>query len=83
MTDDLYSTRLRYNGKNGVAKLHGKAVPFYGGPDLGDGRVWMCDYRPEVGMALVQPRSIDKPRDMTLEERQAADALLRALVEAA
>ncbi len=82
MTDSLYSTRLRYDGRGGIAKMHGICVALDTGPNLGDGPVWSCDYRPEVGLALVRPRSIDPVRDMTLEERQAADRLLRAIVEA-
>ncbi|MEY2656087.1 MAG: hypothetical protein RLZZ524_3115 [Pseudomonadota bacterium] len=83
MTDDLYSTRLRFNGRSGIAKLHGLCIALDAGPDLGSGPVWFVDYRPEVGLALVQPRAIEPVRDMTLHERRAADELLRAVVGAA
>jgi hypothetical protein len=79
VTDSLYSTRLRFNGRSGIAKLHGVAVALDTSPDLGTGPVWMVDYRPEVGLALVQPRSIDPVRDMSPHERRAADELLRHL----
>ena len=46
---------------------------------LGEGPVWFVDYRPEIGFGRIQPRSIDPQRDMTPEERHAADVLLRRL----
>lgn len=79
MTDELYYTRLRFNGHSGIAKMHGMTVSLNTGPDLGDGPVWMCDYRPECGFALVQPRSIDPVREMFGSEKRAADALLRSV----
>lgn len=79
MTDDLYTTRLRFSGKHGIAKMHGVTISLATGPDLGDGPVWFIDYRPECGFALVQPRSIDPVRDMLSSEKHAADAFLRGL----
>lgn len=79
MTDELYYTRLRFNGRSGIAKMHGMTVTLSAGPDLGDGPVWFVDYRPECGFALVQPRSIDTVREMFAREKRAADALLRAV----
>ena len=81
MTDDRYYTRLRWHGTSGVAKMHGMTVSLTAGPDLGDGPVWMIDYRPEVGFAQVQPRAKDLPRNMTLEEKHVADSMLRQLTE--
>ncbi len=81
MTDELYYTRLRFSGRHGIAKMHGMSVSLDAGPDLGSGPVWFVDYRPEIGFAQVQPRSIDRLRDMTDDEKHAADALLRKLTE--
>lgn len=79
MTDDLYTTRLRFSGKHGIAKMHGVTISLSIGPDLGDGPVWMLEYRPEIGVAQVQPRAIDPPRDMTRFEIAIADSMLRRL----
>lgn len=79
MTDDLYYTRLRFSGRHGVAKMHGMTVSLDVGPDLGEGPVWLVDYRPEIGFGRIQPRSIDPQRDMTTKEKHAADALLRSI----
>lgn len=81
MTDGYYFTRLRFSGKQGIAKMHGHVIPLTVGPDLGAGPVWAIDYRPEIAFARVQPRSIDPMRDMTGDEKHAADALLRKLTE--
>lgn len=79
MTDDLYYTRLRFHKRHGIAKMHGMAVSLDVGPDLGSGPVWFVDYRPEVGFAQVQLGPKDEPREMTDDEKHAADALLRRL----
>ena len=79
MTDELYYTRLRFSGRHGIAKMHGTTISLDTGPDLGDGPVWMCDYRPEIGFGQVRPRSIDPQRDMNQAEVHAADALLRSI----
>lgn len=80
MTDDLYTTRLRFSGRHGIAKMHNVTISLATGPNLGDGPVWFVDYRPECGFALVQPRPIDTVRDMTKFEIAAADAFLRRLI---
>lgn len=79
MTDHLYYTRLRFDGKRGIAKMHGMTVSLTVGPDLGDGPVWSIDYRPEIGFGQVRPRCVDPQRDMTPDEVHAADAFLRGL----
>lgn len=79
MTDELYYTRLRFSGKHGIAKMHGITVSLNAGPDLGEGAVWFVDYRPEIGFGRIQPRSIDPQRDMTTDEKHAADDLLRKI----
>lgn len=83
MSDALYSTRLRWAGAAGAAKLHGVLVPLAAAPDLGEGPVHALDYVPEVCIADVQPRACDRRRDMTAAEVKAADALLAALTGAA
>lgn len=81
MNDSYYSTRLRWHGTSGIAKMHGMTVSLRAGPDLGSGPVWMIDYRPEVGFAQVQQRVKDLPRNMTREEKHVADSMLRQLTE--
>ena len=81
MNDSYYSTVLRWHGKTGVAKMHGMTVSLTDPPDLGDGPVWMLDYRPEIAMAQVQPRAIDPVRDMTRFEIAIADSMLRRATE--
>ena len=80
MSDFMYWHRLRWEaGHGGVAKLHGKAVPLSSPPDLGCGGVWEIDYCPGHGIAKIQPLSVEPPRDMTAEEKAAADALMERL----
>jgi hypothetical protein len=81
MSDALYSTRLRWDSRHGVAKLHGQVVVLHQAPDLGGGPVHGCDYVPEVRMAEIQPRACDSRRDMTAREIEAADRVLAELVE--
>lgn len=84
MSDALYMTRLRWDGRRGVAKLHGRLVLLQAAPDLGQGPVCAVDYIPEVHLQLIQPRACDAPRDwMSWEEIAAADRLLRALTATA
>ena len=82
MSDALYSTRLRWDGRHGVAKLHGAMVLLAVPPDLGAGKVYACDYVPEVHIAEIVPRVCDARRDMTAVEITAADALLLRLLQA-
>ena len=79
MSDLLYSTRLRWDGRRGVAKLRGCAVALPAPPDLGGGPVHAVDYVPEVRLAEIAPRACDGRRDMTPDEIAAADRLLARL----
>lgn len=79
MSDEEYPTRLRWDGRRGLAKLHGRSVVLYVAPDLGAGPVWAMDYVPSDGIAEVAPRSIDARRAMLPLEIAAADSMLRAL----
>lgn len=83
MSDLLYSTRLRFCGRCGVAKLRGVSVPIFVAPDLGAGPVHAVDYVPEVRITEIMPRACDARRDMTPEEIEAADALLVELTRGA
>lgn len=59
--------------------MHGMTRTLASAPDLGDGPVHACEYTPEIGVAQVQPRAIDPPRDMTRFEIAIADHILRRL----
>ena len=80
MSDVYYSTRLRWDSRHGVAKLHGRVVALYQAPDLGGGPVHAVDYVPEVHLAEIQPRACDCRRDMLPQEIEAADRVLGELV---
>lgn len=80
MSDALYFTRLRWDSRAGIAKMHGHLVLLSAGPDLGAGPVHAIDYTPEVGVAEIQPRACDPRRDMLAAEIAAADRLLAELL---
>jgi hypothetical protein len=74
--DALYSTRFRWTGGRGVAKLHGKSVPLKSPPILSTiGKVDSIDYVPEIHLGQVMPIFFGW-RDMTPEECRECDALL-------
>lgn len=57
MSDALYSTRLRWTGGRGIAKLRGVEVRLTECPQLFDGIVLdSIDYAPEVRVARYMPR---------------------------
>lgn len=74
-------TMLRWSGYTGQAKLYGVSVALDKAPNLGSGPVWTMDYRPADGVRVVQPRSIEPPRDMEPHEIAAADNLLKKLTD--
>lgn len=79
MSDDLYSTRLRWTrARGGVALMHGVRVQLPPEvPPLDLGRAIEClDYTPEVGVRVIQPVG-DRQDDMTQAEVEACDAYLR------
>lgn len=80
MSSDLYSTLLRWGGRGGVAKLHGKAVQLEQAPLPCGNRVHTVDYIPEIRLRQIQHRAVDRVTDMTDDEVRAADALLAQLV---
>lgn len=57
MSDDLYTTRLRWTGGRGIAKLRGEQVRLLECPQLFDGVVIdAIDYAPEVNVRMYMPR---------------------------
>lgn len=79
MSDDLYTTRLRWHHGRGIGKLYGRSIALDRAPDLGGGPVEALDFTPEVGVCEVRQRACDPKRTMTREEIHAADRLLRSL----
>lgn len=80
MSDDLYSTRLRWHNGRGVAKLRGRVVALCAAPVLGGEPVHDVDYVPEVLLLEIRRRACDRVEIMTPAEVADADALLLRLV---
>lgn len=81
MSDLLYSTRLRWGGGRGVARLHGRSVALTAPPVLPGCEalaIDRIDYTPEVHACSVMER-FGGWREMTGEEIRAADEFLRRL----
>ena len=81
MSHALYFTRLFWDGRRGVAKLHGRTVELSSAPELPGAPVDLLDYAPEVGCAEILRRG-DRRRSMEPDEIAAADSLLRNITEA-
>lgn len=80
MSHALYFTRLFWDGRRGVAKLHGHTVNLSESPALPGALVDLIDYSPEVGCWEILRRG-DARREMTPDEISAADWLLRELTK--
>lgn len=80
MSDDLYFTRLRFTGRSGLAKLHGRAVVLTECPQFLPQRIAEVDYMPEVHACLIRDECAGW-REMDAPEIAAADALLRELCQ--
>lgn len=80
MSDALWTTRLRWDSRSGVAKCGDLLMRLTMAPDLGAGPVHSCDFVPEVHIAEIQPRACDCRRDMLPEEIEAARRVLAALL---
>jgi len=76
--DDLWTTRLRFYGYSGCAKLHGRHVALTAPPIICGEPVTSIDYIPEVNLKQIQHRG-EGPRDMRADEVAAADEMLRAV----
>lgn len=80
MSDDYYSTRLRWTNGRGAAKLRGKRIVLTEPPVLAGQPVDGIDYTPEMGVFRVQ-RRFEGWSDMRDVEIAAADAFLQEIVK--
>lgn len=80
MSHALYFTRLFWDGRRGVAKLHGRTVYLASAPRLPGAEVQMVDYAPEVCCREIV-RAGERRREMTADEIRGADALLAELTK--
>lgn len=83
MSDDLYSRRILWEGlrRTGIAKIDEVRVvlsktPAFIGQAID---VW---FAPEIGQAEVRERTVDARRDMTIQERSAANHWLEGIRDA-
>lgn len=77
MSDNLYFTRLRWDGSRGIAKLHGRTAQLMRAPDIGI-EFTNIDYVPEVACCLIR-HGCDRETDMTPAEVAACDRFLHSL----
>lgn len=80
MSHALYFTRLFWDGRRGVAKLHGRTVALTAAPALPGAAVELLDYAPEVCCREIL-RAGERRREMTTDEIRGADALLVELTK--
>lgn len=80
MSHALYFTRLFWDGRRGVAKLHGRTVDLSAAPVMSGPSILMIDYAPEVCCCEIL-RYGDCRRQMTPDEIRGADALLAELTK--
>lgn len=80
MSHALYFTRLFWDGRRGVAKLHGRLVQLGAAPVLPGTAIELIDYAPEVCCCEIL-RAGERRRDMTTDEIRGADALLVELTK--
>lgn len=78
MSHALYFTRLFWDGRRGIAKLHGRCIVLDAAPALPGAPIDLIDYTPEVACAEILRRG-ECRRSMTVDEVLAADELLRQL----
>jgi len=81
VSHQLYFTRLFWDGRRGVAKLHGRTVELTAAPALPGPPLELIDYAPEVRCCEIL-RHGERRREMTTDEIRGADALLRNITEA-
>ena len=75
-----FTTRLLFDGRTGIAKLHGVWRPIYSAPQLGGRPVAFIDYRPEHGRADVRFDGEDL-RPLTDAEVRECDSALYSLTQ--
>lgn len=80
MSLDLYSRRLHWDGRRGIAKCDGVTVVLTSSPM--PQTIAEIDYAPELRVAQVR-ESAQGWRDMTAAERDAADEQLQRCAAAA
>ncbi len=80
MSHQLYFTRLFWDGRRGVAKLHGSTVELTAAPALPGPPLELIDYAPEVRCCEIL-RHGERRREMTTDEIRGADALLVELTK--
>ena len=80
MSHALYFTRLFWDGRRGVAKLHGRTVELHAAPAMPGTPVELIDYAPEVCCREIL-RAGERRREMTTDEIRGADALLVELTK--
>jgi hypothetical protein len=83
VSDELFSTRLRWDGRRGIAKLHGKTVQLEAAPNLTGEPVHYIDYTPEIHDFEIRRAKGDRVEEMTAAEIAAADRLLALLTQGA
>lgn len=79
MSHALYTTRLFWDGRRGIAKLHGRAVVLTESPVIGGVRCAYVDYAPESGTWEVLPERGERAQ-MTAEQIKQCDEYLRETV---
>lgn len=75
MSSALYATRLVWDGRQGLAKLHGFGVPLKAPPLIDGLEFESIDYIPEIRCWLIRQRA-ERERDMTLAETKLVDHYL-------
>lgn len=78
MSNALYATRLVWDGRQGIAKLHGREVRLTAKPEIHGLEFASIDYVPEIGCWLLRPIG-DRERDLTGEEVRRIDHYLAKL----
>ncbi len=77
MSSALYATRLIWDGRQGIAKLHGNVIRLQQRPVISDLEFEAIDCIPEIALYLIRPPH-GRERDMTPAEIRTADAFLLA-----
>ena len=80
MSDQLYRTRLFWDGRRGCALRDGVRVELRSAPRIGGLlAVYTIDFAPEVDVALIQTEPAQPRRDMSPAEIRSASSMLAAM----